>query len=57
VTHPDFRVHLLESIRALDYEIMELHSDSPDVARLEQQRENLKRELYVLLSPAEQLAA
>jgi hypothetical protein len=57
VTHPDYRLHLLESIRALDYEIMELHPDSPDVTRLEQQRENLKKELYDLLSRVEQRAA
>jgi hypothetical protein len=52
VNNSDHCIHLLESIRALDYQIMELDLDSPELARLELQREDLKKELYGLLSHA-----
>lgn len=46
----DRRIHLLESIRKLDYQIIEKRQVEPDaVDRLKQQREELRYELSAIL--------
>ncbi len=42
----DRRIHLLETIRKLDYEIIDSRHSDPEIAsKLQQEREELRREL------------
>lgn len=46
----DRRIHLLENLRRLDYQILEANHSEPETAdRLKQEREQLRHELNSIL--------
>lgn len=45
----DRRIYLLETLRTLDYQIIERKPDCEEVATLKQQREELRNQLNTLL--------
>ncbi len=49
----DRRIHLLETIRRLDYQIIDKKHTEPEIAlKLQQEREQLRRELNVVNAQA-----
>jgi hypothetical protein len=48
----DKRIHLLETLRTLDYQIIDYGTDCEQIAALTQQREELRTQLNALLCRA-----